>query len=172
MLLEFGRFGRPHGVRGELRFHAHNPHSPLMVTGRRIRIGESPTRTEEAEIERLRFDPKGVVIKLRGIESREDAARFTHRRWYEPRDGLPEPADDEVYMADLIGLRAVTDDGRALGEVVDVLEIGPHDVLVIRGRGRRQLVPNVEAFVRRMDFDAGEVIITPIDGLLDDDSGS
>ncbi len=167
MLLEFGRFGRPHGVRGEVRFHAHNPHSPLIVAGRQILIGPSADRTEDAEIERLRFDPKGVVVKLRGIDSREDAARLTHRRWYEPREGLPEPADDEVYMADLIGLKAVTVDGEQLGKVVDVVEIGPHDVLVIRGGGRQRLVPNVEAFVQRMDFDAGELIITPIDGLLD-----
>lgn len=167
MLLEFGRFGRPHGVRGEVRFHAHNPHSPLMVAGRRVRVGESESRTEEVELERLRFDPKGIVVKLRGFESREDAARLTHWRWYEPREGLPEPAADEVYMADLIGLRAVTADGEALGEVIDVVEIGPHDVLVIRGRGRRQLVPNVAAFVQRMDFDAGVVVITPIEGLLD-----
>lgn len=167
MLLEFGRFGRPHGVRGEVRFHAHNPHSPLLVARRRIRIGESPKRTEEVEIERLRFDPKGVVVKLQGVDSREDAARLTHRRWYEPREGLPRPAADEVYQVDLLGLRAVTVDGQTLGEVVDVIEIGPHDILVIRGGGRRQLVPNVEAFVQRMDFDAGEVIITPIEGLLD-----
>ena len=167
MLLEFGRFGRPHGVRGEVRFHAHNPRSPLLVAGRRVRIGESAGRTDEVEIERLRFDPKGVVVKLRGVDSREDAARFTHRRWYEPRDGLPEPGEDEVYMADLLGMQAVTVDGDRLGEVVDVIEIGPHDVLVIRGGGRRRLVPNVEAFVQRMDFDAGELIITPIEGLLD-----
>lgn len=167
MLLEFGRFGRPHGVRGEARFHAYNPHSPLLVAGRRIRIGESEARLEEAVIERLRFDPKGVVVKLRGVDTREAASRLTHRRWYEPREGLPEPADDEVYMADLLGLEAVTVDGEQLGRVVDVIEIGPHDVLVIRGGGRRRLVPNVEAFVQRMDFDAGELIITPIDGLLD-----
>lgn len=168
MLLEFGRFGRPHGVRGEIRFHAHNPDSPLLDTGRRIRIGSSAGETREVEVEWLRFDPKGIVMKLGGIDSREDAAALTHHRWFEPRQAFPDLDDDEVYMADLLGLRAVTVDGRDLGEVVDVIEIGPHDVLVVRGRGRRHLVPNVADFVQRMDFEKREVVITPIDGLLDD----
>lgn len=167
-MLEFGRFGRPHGVRGEIRFHAHNPKSPLLVVGRRIRLGPSADETREFEVERLRFDPKGIVMKLSGIETREDAARLTHHRWFEPRAAFADLADDEVYMADLLGLRAVTVDGRELGEVVDVIEVGPHALLVVRGRGRRHLVPNVEAFVRRMDFEKREVVITPIDGLLDD----
>jgi len=144
----------------------------LLVAGRRIRIGESAGQVHEVEIEWLRFDPKGIVLKLRGIDSREAAARLTHQRWYEPREGLPEPEDDEIYVVDLLGLRAVTVEGEVLGKIVDVVEIGPHDVLVIRGLGRQQLVPNVEAFVQRMDFEAGEVIITPIEGLLDDGSGS
>lgn len=171
MLVEFGRFGRPHGVRGEVRFHPHNPDSPLLDDGRTIQIGDAAERTEAAEVEWVRIDAKGFVLKLRGVDDRDAAARLTHRRWFEPRDAFPAPADDEVYMADLIGLDACTPDGAKLGRVVDVVEIGPHDVLVIRGGGRRHLVPNVEAFVQRMDLERGQVIITPIDGLLDDGDG-
>lgn len=171
MLVEFGRFGRPHGVRGEVRFWPYNPDSPLLVEGRTIRVGRDPRHSKDAALEAVRFDPKGVVVKLARIDDRDTAAALTHQRWYEPRDAFPPAEDDEIYVADLIGLTARTHDGIELGKIIDVLDTGPTDVLVIRGRGRTQLVPNVADFVRRMDLDRREVIITPIDGLLDTPSG-
>lgn len=167
MLLEFGRFGRPHGVRGEVRFQPHNPASPLLKAGRRIHVGRSADDTTERELKRLRFDPKGVVVKLGGIDDRDAAGRLTHQKWFEPREAFPAARPDEVYMTDLIGLVVRTATGRELGRIVHVLELGPHDVLVIRGGGQQHLVPNVPDFVREMDFERGEVVITPIEGLIE-----
>jgi len=169
MLLEFGRFGRAHGVRGELRFQPYNPQSPLLKAGRTIRVGRGPEQTDGFRVERLRFDAKGVVMKLDGIDDRDAAGRLTHQKWFEDRADFPRARPDEIYVVDLIGLEARTADGRLLGTIVHVLELGPHDVLVIRGQGRQHLIPNVPAFVREMDFDEKRVTITPIEGLLSEE---
>lgn len=169
MLVDFGRFGRPHGVRGEVRFWPYNPQSPLLVEGRRIRIGRDAGSSDEVLIESLRLDGKGVVIKLAAFDDRDTAARLNHLHWFEPREAFAPADDDEVYVADLIGLVARTPDGERLGEVVDVLETGATDLLVIVAGRRQHLVPNVAAFVQRMDLDRREIIITPIEGLLDGD---
>lgn len=169
MLLDFGRFGRPHGVRGEVRFWPYNPASPLLVEGRRIRIGREAGTSHEVVIESLRLDPKGPVIKLAAIDDRDAAARLNQLHWFEPRDAFPPAADDEVYVADLIGLMARTADGERIGEVVDVIDTGATELLVIQAGRRQHLVPNVAAFVQRMDLEGREIIITPIEGLLDGD---
>lgn len=166
MLLDFGRFGRPHGVRGEVRFWPYNPSSPLLVEGRRIRIGREPRSCAEAVIETLRLDAKGMVVKLASCDDRDAAARLNHLHWFEPRDAFPPAEDDEIYVADLIGLTARTPEGERIGEVIDIVETGATDLLVIAAGKRQHLVPNVAAFVQRMDLDAREIIITPIEGLL------
>ncbi|MCA9539870.1 MAG: 16S rRNA processing protein RimM [Myxococcales bacterium] len=168
MLVEFGRFGRPHGVRGEVRFWPHNPASALLTAGRRIAVGPDPDRARSVEIDALRFDAKGAVVHLVGVDDRDAAAGLNHQRWFEPREAFPPLADDEVYACDLIGLTARRLDGQPIGRVIDVLNSGPHDLLVIDDGKREHLVPNVEAFVKRMDFDAREIVIEPIAGLLDE----
>jgi 16S rRNA processing protein RimM len=86
------------------------------------------------------------------------------------------PDDDEQdawHVATLVGLRAVTTDGREVG-VVAAVEHGPaQDLLVVEQvTGRRAMVPFVTAQVPQVDVDAGYVVLDPPGGLLDDDEDS
>ncbi len=167
-LVSFGRFGRAHGVRGELRFWPHNPQSPLLKAGRAVRIGREAGQTEVRRVERLRFDAKGPLLTIEGVDSREAAEALTGAEWFEDRAAFAPIEDpDEIYCVDLIGLEARTVDGAPLGRVVDVMTDTATAVLVIRGARGQHLVPFVEAFVPRVDLAAGEVQVSPIEGLLD-----
>ena len=81
-------------------------------------------------------------------------------------DFAPIDATTEVYIADLIGLLALTEDEQALGAVTDVLDIGPHEILVISKAGKEIMVPYVDAFVANVDLDAGTLRILTQPGLL------
>jgi 16S rRNA processing protein RimM len=168
-LVDLGRFGRAHGVRGALRFWAHNPKSELIAQGREILVGRTPETAKLLMVERVRFDAKGSVIEFKGISDRDQASSLTGANWYEPRERFPEAGADEVYLVDLIGLPVKTSAGRALGRVADVIEAGGGDVLVIRDGRAQYMVPLVDDFVTRIETGAqGEVVIEPIDGLLGD----
>jgi 16S rRNA processing protein RimM len=167
MLVPFGQFGRPHGVRGELRFRPFNPDSPLLSKGRTIQVGRSPKDCTTYQVERVRFDSKGAVVKIDGFFDRDQVRVLTGQTWYEMRDAFPELGDDEVYLVDLIGMDAVRESGELIGCVTDILEHGPYETLAIRYGRREVLVPYVEAFVLRIDMDARQIIIRPIEGLID-----
>ena len=168
-LVDLGRFGRAHGVRGELRFWAHNPGSELIAEGREILVGRTPETAKSWVVERVRFDAKGSLVQLKGVDDRDQASALTGASWYEPRERFPDAASDEVYLVDLIGLPVKTSAGRALGRVADVIEAGGGDVLVIRDGRAQYMVPLVDEFVTRIETGGqGEVIIEPIDGLLGD----
>lgn len=69
--------------------------------------------------------------------------------------------DDEWFVHELVGLRAVTPDGETVGTVEDVEEYAEHEVLVVRDRERVRRLPMVRAFVRRVLVDQGVVEVTP-----------
>ncbi len=118
-------------------------------------------------VEWLRLDPKGVVLHVEGIADRDAATTLNGLNWYEPREAFAPLADDEVYIVDLVGAQVRTEDGARVGTVTDVLQVGPTDLIVVRDGRREHLVPNVDDFVVRVDPDAGEVVIRPIEGLLE-----
>ena len=166
-LVAFGTFGRPHGVRGDLRFWPHNPESPLLRADRDVSVGTTEGEVREIRVERVRFDGKGVVVSVEGILDRESAASLNGLVWYESRDAFEPLADDEVYVIDLVGCVVRTEAGEALGTLDDVLQIGAADLLVVRDGTNELLVPNVPEFVERIDTEAREIVIRPIEGLLD-----
>ena len=167
MLVPIGRFGRPHGVRGDIRFWAYNPESDLLKAPKRIEVGPRRDRLTSYRVETIRFDAKGCVVRLAEFSDRDLVGRLTNQLWFEPRDSFASLGDDEIYFADLIGMVVRTEAGVEVGHVKDVLDEGPSDILVIDRAGREVMLPNVDVFVRKMDLEAGEIIVTPPAGLID-----
>ena len=99
----------------------------------------------------------------------DDAAAATHLRGQVvsiDRDGLELP-EGAVFIADLIGLMAQTADGATIGTVRQVIPMPAGDVLVIRGE-KEYMVPNVRAFVREIDLEAGRILVNLIEGMQTD----
>lgn len=85
---------------------------------------------------------KTVVAKLKGIDDREMARTFIGCDIAIDKAQLPQLKDD-YYWSDLIGCQVINEDSQTLGEVVNLLETGGHDVLRIEGGEESLLIPFV-----------------------------
>lgn len=110
----------------------------------------------------------GVIAALSDVADRDAAEALRGRRLWAPRAALPPAGEDEFYFADLIGLAAVAEDGRPLGQVAAVLELGPVPVLEIRSAdGDSRLVPFSREAVPLVDLAAGRLTVAALPGLLE-----
>ena len=74
----------------------------------------------------------GALIAQAGeVRTREQAQALRGLRLYIDRDSLPEPDEDEFYLADLIGLAARAPNGEAIGRVKAVQNFGAGELLEI-----------------------------------------
>ena len=108
------------------------------------------------------------VVKLEFVDDRDAAERLRGSEIYMDEAELEELPEDEFYVKDLIGLKAIDfDSGEEIGEVVNVLTDRPQDIYVIkRPEGEEIMVPAVDAFIKEIDLKAGFVAIRPIEGLV------
>lgn len=74
----------------------------------------------------------------------------------------------EYYVEDIIGCH-VYDGTKEIGDVIEVIDNGRHDVLVIDCKGKKVRVPYVEAFVKEEDIKNKKMVVTLIKGMLDED---
>jgi 16S rRNA processing protein RimM len=104
------------------------------------------------------------------VRDRNAAERLANTKLFVPRDRLPAAETDEFYHADLIGLAAVTPDGRALGTVVAIHDFGAGDILELRQEGKRDTVmlPFSTDTVPVVDIAGGRIVIDPPDGVFKD----
>ena len=81
------------------------------------------------------------------------------------RDLLPEKTEEDFYYNDLLGMK-VFEKEEYLGDILDTMETAAHDILVVvNSDGREILVPMVDIFVKKIDFEAGKIEVELIEGM-------
>jgi 16S rRNA processing protein RimM len=75
-----------------------------------------------------------------------------------PRSELPTPTPDSYYVADLVGLKAVDQDGAALGRVQEVSPGVANDVIELDSG---LALPFVAVCILEIDLDAGTILVAP-----------
>jgi len=127
-MIAVGRVAGAFGVRGEVRITAFTEEPLALARFRELKRQDgSPGLT----ILSAREAKGGVIARCPGIETKEQADALRGLRLYIPRDALPEPDEDEFYLADLIGLSVVDPAGEAIGKVKSVQDFGAGDILEI-----------------------------------------
>ncbi|MEM7136851.1 MAG: ribosome maturation factor RimM [Myxococcota bacterium] len=155
--VELGVVARPHGVGGELRVHVYNPESTLLEElGEVFVLGEPDEDPTLIEVESTRRGPKTLLMRLRGVASREDAEALRGLVLAVPRQALPELEDGEYYHTDLIGMDAVVGP-RKIGTVVEVLDYPSVDCLRIKAADGFFEVPMLPRWLDRVDVEGGRV---------------
>jgi 16S rRNA processing protein RimM len=156
-----GRFGAPHGVKGEVRLQSFTG-APKAIAAYKPLLDASGAR--QFSIKALRHLKDNVfVVRIAGVDDRTSAESLTNVEIFVPREALPEAGNDEFYLADLIGLAAVSESGEAIGRIVDVHNFGGGDILEIAREegGETLLMPFTKEVVPTIDVTAGRLIIAP-----------
>jgi 16S rRNA processing protein RimM len=155
-----GRVQGAFGVRGDLKIEPLAP-PQTFAPGRTITLAG-----QTYGVERSRRHKNSLLVKLDGIEQREEAADLRSEYLLVPESELEPLGEDEYYRYQLIGLRVVSTQGEELGEVTDVLDRPANDVFVVRGPRGEILVPAADDIVQSIDIAAGTMTIEVVPGLL------
>jgi 16S rRNA processing protein RimM len=173
-LICVGVFGAAHGVRGQVRVKSYTQ-DPKAIGAYGVLTDKMGARAFNfTELRPLKDDM--LVVRLAGVDQREDVEKLTGLQLFARREQLPPPSDDEFYWDDLVGLAAVTREGEGLGRVVALQNFGAGDILEIapEGNGESLLLPFSKAVAVEIDFDAGRIVIVPpneIEGESQDGDG-
>lgn len=121
-------------------------------------------------VDEWKFHKGSVLMKLRGTDDMTAAERLKGATLYAKEEDLPKLPEGRYYYFQLAGLKAVLADGSVLGEVCEVSDGPGGEMLNIRRpSGKLALVPKCDAFVKEISLKRGEIVITPIEGLIDDE---
>jgi 16S rRNA processing protein RimM len=153
MLLEVGRIGRAHGLRGEV--------TVKLVTERTSRLDPGSVLSTDRgrlTVQASRPHQKGWIVAFAQLDTREEAERW--RGTVLRAEAVVDPSDDELWVHQVVGASVELVDGTAVGTVESVQPNPAADLLVLDGGA---LVPVV--FVVHQE--PSRIVIDPPEGLLD-----
>jgi 16S rRNA processing protein RimM len=165
--LDVARVARPHGLRGAFKVELHWPASTSLFELERLRLRLPSGEEREFELESVVPAGKALLVKLVGVEDRDAALALRGSRVLVERSLLPELAEGEAYLVDLVGSEVVAPDG-PVGEVIAVEVYPSADALTIRcpdGKLVQQAL--LPAFIARIDGAARRIELANRDGLIE-----
>ena len=154
-----GVVGAPHGVRGEVKVHPRTDVADRFRKGARLLCDGMG----ELVVASVRGAADVPIVRFEGQSTRTDAERIRGRMLRVSRAEARRAAKDAYLWADLLGLRAETPEGKALGTVSEVIRAGETDVLVVRAEGSREelLLPAIASVIREVDIVGGRILVVP-----------
>ena len=129
-LLKVGVITTTHGVRGEVKVYPTTDEPErfldleyvLLDTGKELR---------RLDIKNVRFFKNLVILKFDGIDNINDIEKYKGRDLWIPREEAQELDEDEYYIADLLGMKVLLEDGSEFGTLKNVMETGANDVYIV-----------------------------------------
>ena len=146
------------GLRGEVRFRYYNESSQAFPEYRAFFVDRDGTRIK-LEPSRVRLQGGIFVIKFKEFDTREKVHFLLGKELFVAQEDLPPLEEGEYYDFQLVGLEALTTEGRVVGHVKDVMHTGASDILVIAG-DQEVLVPMTESHIDDISLSGGFVRIT------------
>ncbi len=120
-------------------------------------------------IKRYRVHKGALIMDFAEIPDMNFAETLKGQELFVPKDKLPSLPEGRFYIADILGMDVLTQEGRNLGKVTDVFKTGSNDVYTVKNGKKEYLIPVIDDVVRDFDTENKRIIITPIEGLIDDE---
>ena len=165
--LRVGVISSTHGIRGEVKVYptTDDPErfldldEVILHTGREHKI---------LEIEGVKFFKNQVILKFKGYDNINDIEKYLKKDLLVDREHAVELGENENFIADLIDMEVVTDEGKVLGTLTDVIETGANDVYAVKTpEGKEILLPAIRDCILDVNVDEKRMTVHVMEGLLD-----
>lgn len=166
--LRVGVISNTHGVRGEVKVY------PTTDDIKRFDdLKEAVIDTGEeyfpVHVIGVKYFKNMVILRFEEFDNINEVLPYKGMDLLVSREHAIPLGEGEHFIVDLIGCRVVTDKGKNLGELVDVLQTGANGVYVVKmENGKEVLLPVIEQCVLEKDVEHGIITVHVMKGLLDE----
>lgn len=176
-LILVGQILAAHGIKGEVKIKSFTD-DPLSL------CDYGPVQDEEGmtkyhlKITAVQPNNHGgaLIVKIKGVADRNAAEALAKRKTklYVTREQLPEPEKGRYYIEDLKGFSAVSEKGKVLATLKDVMNFGAGDIAVLTllegpENKREFMLPFKEPYVGKPDMKKRSIKIMIPQGWLSDE---
>ena len=153
--LQIGEIVRPQGIRGEVKLRAMTEDMSRYARLESVFLKKGG-RLEEKKVLKGRSYDGFAFLQLEGVNDRDAAEALRGTEVYVDRKHAIKLGADENFVCELIGLKAVDENGEAIGTLRDVLKPNTVcDVYVFDTARGELMIPALKRVVRKVDVDAG-----------------
>lgn len=152
-----GKVASPFGVQGWVKVNSFTDPLDNILEYETWLVG-GPGKWQPVRLEEGRVTGKGVLAKLAGIASPEEARTWVGREIGVRRSELPPAPPGEFYWTDLEGFAVLTPEGTLLGTLDHFRDTPTGPVVIVKGE-REHWIPFVKDRIVKVEMDAARIVL-------------
>lgn len=166
--LQVGAITSTHGIKGEMKVFPTTDDPSRFEDLDEVYI-EVGREMKPLHVQSVKYFKQFVILKFKEYSNINDIEQFKGKGIFVDREHAVELEEDEYFVADLIGLKVITDENVEFGELVDVMFTGANDVYVVKrsDNGEEALLPAIEECILNVDIESQIMKVHIMEGLLD-----
>ena len=145
-LVPIGRFGKTHGLNGEINLISFCHPAENIQNFKKFFINN-----EQIEITFKTQNTKHILVKVNDINCIDGIKEFVNKEISVPREDFPDIDDTSIYWNDLVGSRVKNINETDLGKVIKIENHGASDLLFIQGSHSEIIIPIEDNFFKEFD---------------------
>ena len=142
-----GRVNRPHGVRGEVSVTVLSEVEARFSPGSILQLEDGRAMTVASS----RPDRGKLLVRFEDVTDRTAAEPLVGAYLFVSAEEVPAAQEGSFWPHELVGSEVVTDEGRSLGRIAEVILGAANDVWVARDGDREVLVPALNDVIVSVD---------------------
>ena len=164
--LEIGQIVNTFGIKGMVKIKPFTDDIRRFDKLEKIYIENKKSRKEYV-IEEVKYHKNMVLMKLKGIDTPEDANLLRQSYLFIDRDKEEPLEEGTYYIVDLLGLEVYTDEDKLLGTVQDIFNTGSNDIYIVKDeQGKQVLLPGISEVIKEINLEDKKIIVHLIPGLI------
>jgi 16S rRNA processing protein RimM len=167
--LTIGRVVKPHGVKGKIKVDYFGEDPSRFPSFREVFIEDNLGRLQAYEILEAVPQPPRIILRLKGIERREEVEPLVGKEILIERGSLPDLKEGEYYWFDILGMVVETEKGKRIGRVKEIFPTGANDVYVVEGKRREIFLPATDEVIQSIDIKKGRMKVVRMEGLWEEE---
>lgn len=165
-LLQVGVITTTHGIRGEVKVFPTTDDPARYKNLKEVLLDTGKERIP-LKVQGVKFFKQFVIVKFKGIDDINEIEKYKGKGLFVTRENAVELEEGEYFIADLIGLKVITDEEKALGTLTDVLQTGANDVYAVTMEsGKEVLIPAIKDCILNVDIEQGILKVHLLEGLM------
>lgn len=165
-----GIFTTTHGIKGEIKVYPTTDDIRRFDSLKRV-ILETLEGDQLLTVAGVRYQKDQVILRFKEIGDINQIEKWKGASLYVTREDAVKLPPNRYFIADILGSRVVTEEGRELGTLKDVLQTGANDVFVVAGekdgKPKEYLIPHIKDCVLDVRPEEGLITVHMLEGLED-----
>ncbi len=168
-LVNIGKITGTHGYKGTMKVELLTDYPERFKGMKSIQV-QRHKEILSFPIESSQMNGPLLLLKLKGIESKEEAQLYRGAFLCVSEDEVFPLPEGSYYHFQLIGLDVVDEKRGLLGKLTDVLETGANDVYVVNSPEFGEiLLPAIKQVILGVDLEKGQMQVCLLEGLIEED---